>query len=399
MALQPAAGMRDLNPQQVAANHRLTRTFAEVYHRWGYHEVSPPRVERLGTLLAGGAIQQGDVVQIVADEPLGLRPEMTASIARAACSRLAARPRPLRLWSSGTTFLGQRDEAGRLRIEERLQSGVELIGEASTTADRELLRLLLDALATIPLRSEHRPQLLIGHHGIIMAVLERVPADRRQNLHDVLARFDPLGLEHLTLDPGQLNWMHQLLRLRGRPDDVMPALRALLGDHRSLDAMTEIAGSIVQRAGQLGVSLQIDPTFQPHFGLYDGLVFQLVCQGRAAPVTLASGGRYDGVLQRFGARDETAAGVGFSVMVDEIRDLLDPQGPFPSTSEPAVLVAYGPEATLEQAFLLQGRHHLEGRRAEVQLTPCSSREEAVTCAYKRGCSGVSWVQQGACSDL
>ena len=40
----------------------------------------------------------------VADEPLGLRPEMTASIARAACTRLAEKPRPLRLWAAGTVF-------------------------------------------------------------------------------------------------------------------------------------------------------------------------------------------------------------------------------------------------------------------------------------------------------
>ena len=32
-------------------------------------------------------------------------------------------------------------------------------------------------------------------------------------------------------------------------------------------------------ARDLGVTLQLDPTFQPHYELYTGLVFQLVCAG------------------------------------------------------------------------------------------------------------------------
>jgi len=45
--------------------------------------------ERLDTLMAGGAIQQSTVIQLQnAEEELGLRPELTASIARTAVTRL-----------------------------------------------------------------------------------------------------------------------------------------------------------------------------------------------------------------------------------------------------------------------------------------------------------------------
>ena len=114
MALQPASGARDLNPRQVDANRQLSEKLAKVFRLWGYDEVSPPRVERLDTLRAGGAISSTDIVRLVADEPLGLRPEMTASIARAASTRMAARPRPLRLWASGTVFQSRSaDEGGQ----------------------------------------------------------------------------------------------------------------------------------------------------------------------------------------------------------------------------------------------------------------------------------------------
>jgi hypothetical protein len=74
MALQPAAGARDLNPRQVETNRNLTERLARVFRLWGYDEVSPPRVERMKTLMAGGAIASRDIVRLVADDPLGLRP-------------------------------------------------------------------------------------------------------------------------------------------------------------------------------------------------------------------------------------------------------------------------------------------------------------------------------------
>ena len=137
MALQPASGARDLLPRDVGVNRWIAEQLAAVYQRWGYEEVTPPSLERIDTLEAGGAIQSHQVVQVVADEALGLRPEMTASIARAACTRLAAMQRPLRLHYRGSTFQAQRAEDQGLRIVEDLQSGVELMGAKGLAGDAE----------------------------------------------------------------------------------------------------------------------------------------------------------------------------------------------------------------------------------------------------------------------
>ena len=55
MALQPAAGVRDLNPREVERQRRLCELLAEVYRLWGYQEVAPPTIERLDTLQIGRA--------------------------------------------------------------------------------------------------------------------------------------------------------------------------------------------------------------------------------------------------------------------------------------------------------------------------------------------------------
>ena len=104
MVLQPAAGARDLNPREVEQNREICAALAEVYRLWGYQQVDPPSVERVDTLEAGGGIEAQELVLLASGERLGLRPELTASIARAASTRMAQLPRPLRLWTNGTIF-------------------------------------------------------------------------------------------------------------------------------------------------------------------------------------------------------------------------------------------------------------------------------------------------------
>ena len=62
MALQPASGARDLLPRDVGVNRWIAEQLAAVYQRWGYEEVTPPSLERIDTLEAGGAIQSHQVV-------------------------------------------------------------------------------------------------------------------------------------------------------------------------------------------------------------------------------------------------------------------------------------------------------------------------------------------------
>lgn len=390
MALQPAAGARDLNPREVDGNRWLCDQLAAVYRLWGYAEVTPPAVERLETLEAGGGIDDRELVRLAADEPLGLRPEMTASIARAACTRMAGRPRPLRLWSSGTVFRCGVSDSGQHRLEESLQSGVELLGDsgdAGSAADAELLRLLLACLRQLGLAEASRPTLLLGHHGVLTALLDQVPADQRTATRQALISYDPLALAALALPAHQRKGLQELMRLRGEPEKVLYQLEQQLGPCRLLDQLADTLKVVAPVAAGQGVRLQLDPSFQPHFDLYDGLVLKLVCQGPEAPVAIASGGRYDGLVARFGG---AAAGLGFSFDVEAIRELLGTEVTAPQ--RPATtLVAYRDATRLPAALELLEQLHAGGTRAELLHQATASAAEADALAADRGCAGCRWV--------
>lgn len=390
MALQPAAGTRDLNPREVDGNRWLSEQLGQVYRLWGYAEVAPPTVERLETLEAGGGIKGHDLVRLAADEPLGLRPEMTASIARAAATRMAERPRPLRLWSSGLVFRSTLSDTGQHRLEEQLQSGVELLGceaDAGSAADAELLRLLLACLRQLEIGAEQQPRLLLGHHGVLSALLDQVPSHERTRVRQALISYDPLALDQLELPAHQRQTLSQLMRLRGQPEAVLYQLEQLLGPSRHLDSLAATLKVVAPVALQQGVMIQLDPTFQPHYDLYDGLVLKLVCQGPEAPLEIASGGRYDALVERFGG---SGSGLGFSFDVEAIRGLLGTERSAPR--RPGVtLVTYRSVTELPAALEALEALHQDGTPAELLHGPCPSQAEAELRARERGCAAARWL--------
>ena len=391
MALQPASGAQDLLPREVGANRSICDQLAAIYSRWGYEEVMPPSLERLDTLEAGGAIQSCQVLQVVADEALGLRPEMTASIARAAATRLGAMPRPLRLHYRGSVFQAHKAEQGQ-RVAEDLQSGVELMGAAGLAGDSELLRLLLDAAGSLALKPEHAPTLLIGHQGLFDLLLEPLPPQQRPSMRRLLGKLDRVGLHQLELQPSLKQHFLTLLELRGEPGAVLGSLRQLLGQAPLLSELEQLIHSVQAQADRHGIRLQLDPSFHPDFELYDGLMLRLVCQGSHAPVAIASGGRYDRLVQRFSATDQAASGVGFSVMVEAIRQLLHSSGALPEPeTQAALLVAFAQADQLHAALDQLQQLHSQGQRAELWPLPCTSQAAAEAVAGQRGCSGVSWL--------
>ena len=390
MALQPATGARDLNPKQVQQNQHLREQLATVYRHWGYDEVSPPQVERLDTLMAGGAIASHDVVRLVADDPLGLRPEMTASIARAACTRLKDRPRPLRLCACGTIFESRTAEEGGLCIEEKLHSGVELFGVKDLAAELELLTLLLEAMNALSLLEEHQPQLLIGHTALMELVLAPFEQPNRDDIRSCLIQYDRLGLEAMDLEATDLARLVMLLDCRGTPMTILDRLAESFGSQPVLHELKRLFVHLSPLAHQQSLTLQLDPTFHPHHELYDGLVFQLVCQGVSAPVVIARGGRYDGLVERCGESEVNAGGVGFSFCLDDIRDLPGSSSENPKR-ESTVLICWSDHSSLEKALLKQTSWHAQGQVAQCDLKSCSSREEAEQRLKTSGCNTIDWL--------
>ena len=374
---QPARGARDLLPQDVEDNRWICAQLHGVYRRWGYKELAPPTIERVDTLAAAGAIDAEVLLKVATRDALGLRPEITASVARAACTRLAERPRPLRLWYEGNVF--QREASGgHERVQEELQSGIELIGAPGLAGDGELVAVLLDACRQLSFHPDCHPTLLLGHWALFAALLEDFPPHQRAGLRQALSRYDVLQLEALDLSDGDRQQAQQLLSVRGEPEAVLDTLSACsttAAVTAAVDELRALVALVKERAHQAGVRLQLDPTFLPTFTFYDGVVLRLVCQDAHALASVATGGRYNRLLRHFAPEDQHASGTGFSFKVELLRGLLQRRRvTLSGQTGGRVLVACHHPAHLGDAMACLERHHRA--QAQAELLPPMAREVA-----------------------
>jgi ATP phosphoribosyltransferase regulatory subunit len=231
-----APGARDLLPLDVAQKQWLSGEIQNIFHRWGYHRIITSTLERLDTLMAGGAVDRETVIQIPdLGGTLGLRPELTASIARTAVTRLGDLY-PQRLYYSANVFR-RADIEHHGRQQEFYQSGVELLGAGGTLADAEVILLLADCLQSLAVPNW---QLILGEAGLSRALLSQFPIEFRTQIRRCLAHLDRVTLEQLPLTTSQQQLALSILDLRGKPDRVLAKLARLELDDTSKATISQL---------------------------------------------------------------------------------------------------------------------------------------------------------------
>lgn len=327
MVYQSPAGARDLLPLDVAQKRWIEERLQQVFHRWGYHRIITSTLERLDTLMAGGAIQRSTVIQLEAEEEeLGLRPELTASIARAAVTRMAGTTYPQRLYYNANVFRRTR-ETSHNRQQEFYQAGVELLGAEGWLADAEVLLLLANCLNQIGL-SQWR--LILGQAGIARSLLSTFPAALQDKVRNAIAHLDRITLETLPLSDELRSRALLMLDLRGRPADVLQKVTSLNLDLpqqealNHLKSLTELLDQCLPiQSGQSPQDpLILDLSLIQTIDYYTGIVFEVVSDTKTQTRILGQGGRYDQLLGLYHPQGETIPGIGFALNIEDLHQVL-----------------------------------------------------------------------------
>ncbi|WP_269624783.1 ATP phosphoribosyltransferase regulatory subunit [Prochlorococcus marinus] len=390
MTLQPASGARDLNPQQVRKNHLIASKLSSLYQLWGYERISPPHIERLDTLMAAGGISNNEILKIVSDEPLGLRPEITASIVRAASSRFNEDERPLRFWSTGTSFKCNQSIDGGIYIEESFQSGVELIGTKAINAEIELLSLLIESLKIIEIDKEYKMTLLIGNTYLLELILSSFDSTKIDEIKKILCNLDYIALSKLDVKDKQRMFIKKILNMRGTPEEVLTSLENIYGSNSYIENLKELFSIIEPLAKEKGIEVQLDPTLGTKYKLYSGLTFSLVSSSPSAPIIIAKGGRYDDLVKKFSSTDNNCFGIGFSISIDKVRELVTSSKEISSNSE-KVLIAYKQSTGLYKALRQQKKWHNKGIISVISHEPLKNNDATNQLLKSNRCTKIEWI--------
>lgn len=324
---QVPPGMRDVAPEEAGRRARLAAVWRDEFRRWGYREVLTPTLEYLETFVRGAGPGIQDQLFKTLDsggELLALRPEVTVPIARMAATRLLQNAAgPLRLAYVAEVFRGQ--EAGRGQLREFTQAGVELLGDARLAADAEVV-----ALAVESLRRAGLTEMIVnvGHLAFLDDLLRGLSEEEQESVRARLYRKEFAGIEDAVQNRPLSRLLRMLPELHG-PDAVVRA-RAFASSDRSRAALDELV-ELMTRLREYGVEqfVGVDLSIIRDFSYYTGIVFEAYGSGVGYP--LLGGGRYDGLVARFGV---SCPATGFALGLERVLSVL----PADPAASPEVLV-------------------------------------------------------------
>lgn len=405
MVYQPPAGARDLLPLDVAQKRWIEKHLQQVFHRWGYHRIITSTLERLDTLMAGGAVEPSTVIQVQAgeDEVLGLRPELTASIARAAVTRMAGASYPQRLYYNANVFR-RAPQGHHNRQQEFYQAGVELLGSGGLMADAEIVLLVADCLKQLGLQQW---RLVLGEAGLTRSLLSSFPSNLRDRVRQAIAHLDRIGLESLPLSPELRDRALFLIDLRGRPADVLQRVASLDLDAEQRQAVNNLKSLVELLDSSLSTSsgaspLILDLSLIQTFDYYTGIVFEVVSESETGQRVLGQGGRYDQLLGLYNTKEETYPGIGFSLNIEDLYQVLLPTQQLPQQTPMTdwLVVATTPDAyTTAFAHAQTLREADELVRVEVDLGGWENPDQVRNNARDRRISQIAWVKADGTTEV
>ena len=354
--------------------------------RWGYRHVITPMVESTDVLERGIGADQRRRLFKFADargEVLGLVGERTVPVARLVASKLRGSPLPLRLCYAGPVL--STDEGRFHQRRETYQVGAELVGAPGTVADAEVIAL---AARCLQASGVQRYQVDVGHaeffHGIMDAV--KLPDDVKAAVRVALAARDFVTLEALLERTPLRSAEHELLlrfpALRGG-SEILEAAGGLVRNRRSERALAELAEvRELLIAHGLGDVVSLDLGAIRDFDYYTGIIFEAYGPDVGRPV--AQGGRYDGLLARFG---RSAPATGFVVQLDLVWEMLTRAARPPALPRIDAAIAWSGSG-LKTALRLGSTLRLFGMRAVVDT---QARDQAASRAWWRTVGAVNLI--------
>jgi histidyl-tRNA synthetase len=304
------------------------------------------------------------------DRQVALRPEMTPTLARMVAAQAGQLRKPIRWFSIPQLFRYERQQRGRLR--EHFQFNCDLIGEAGTLADAEIIALAIDVVRAFGLTSND-VRVRLSDRRLINQLLYSLDLTEVQ-VSAIYTWLDKQGgsasggnlqrLHDLNVDPDIIAFLNAACEVK----DISKLKRVLARKPAlglSVSHLEEVVDAL--SAMDLADFVDIDLGVVRGLAYYTGTVFEVFDSGRTLRA-ICGGGRYDNLLDAVGGVELPAVGFGMGDVV--LGELLKDRGLAPpDVSSIDVFVAFVTPEDLPHVLSLARRLRDAGLRVEYALSP------------------------------
>lgn len=321
-------GTRDYLPEDMIPRQAMFDTIRRTFELFGFVPLDTPSLERRETLTGGDPGFSKQIfsagVQSVEGEGLALRFDLTVPLARVV-AQYQEIGRPFKRYQMGKVFRGESPQAGRFR--EFVQFDADIVGSNRTVADAEIIALMNATLQNLGFGNF---TIRVNNRKILNGLSQFVGFDptNSEEVFRLIDKLDKLGWDNIAGEMSdKLGFSsEQLARLRSFVDFRAGSLEKTVEGVRDLMVNSPIAlegilelEKIVAQVRKFGVPDEnwvIDLSVARGLGYYTGPVFETVLNDLPSIGSVFSGGRYDGLVERFGSSSVPATGA--SVGVDRL---------------------------------------------------------------------------------
>lgn len=411
-----ASGTRDLLPAEALAQRSVVERIIGVYESFGFVPLETPCMERWGVLTGDDpnfnkSIFRASVVRGAEDKKIdaaelgssdtALRFDLTVPLARVV-ALYSDLPRPFKRWQMGRVFRGEQPQAGRFR--EFTQLDFDIIGSNSILADVECLQVMHAVMRTLGIDDF---VIQFNTRKVLNGLAEFVGCGQNtKEMFRIIDKLDKLGLDGvlaelqrqpvnkwdesaLAMTDEQAAKIAAFIGIRGgNAFDTIDALRSFFGDANEMaSAGISELDVMVRQLAALDIPEQywkVDLSVARGLDYYTGPVFETRLTGAPELGSVLSGGRFDGLTNRFMA-GSNIAGVGASVGIDRMVIGMQRLGLLLETnSVTRLLVTVFPGTSGETPMRFAQSARARGIKTEVYLGQDSTLRAQFAYAAKQG---------------
>lgn len=312
-------GCYDLLPPIPRQQSSLTTALLQLFESYGYEQVTPSLIEYSENLLAGREDLSPQIYRVMdgsSHKVMGIRPDITLQIGRLVASRLAERPRPLRVCYNELIL---RKQPGQLEQSRQLrQTGIELVGNDSPDADAEVILVAIDALRKAGIS---KLSIDLNLPGIASACLvgEKLTDEEKAALMAAISHKDVSSISSMKLKCR--NTLVALIKSAGDAETALSAIDKLKlpsSARASLGHLKKVV-ELLQAHNTPGCNITVDATEMRGLNYHDGISFSVFVPGVVREV--GRGGRY---IIKAPDEKESISATGFTLYVETLSAILPP---------------------------------------------------------------------------
>ena len=303
-------GTQDILPDKSNRWQALESTIHKTASKYGYKEIRTPAFERT-ELFSRSVGEETDIVSKEmyswidqGGEKLTLKPELTASVARAYIQHNLGGLRPVnKLYYIDALFRRERPQKGRYR--QFHQFGVEAFGSEHPEVDAEVIALALSIFNSIGL---DELQLKLNSIGSPQC---------RKDYRDAIREFLKPHFSNLS-ETSQKRFNNNPLRIL---DTKVPQEISILEDAPNIsnywtDDDKVHFEELLTYLNYINIDYKLTPRLVRGLDYYTRTTFEITSSKLGAQDAICGGGRYDGLVESLGGKP--TPGIGFAAGMERI---------------------------------------------------------------------------------